>query len=331
MRTRIIAEVAQGYEGRPDYAAFFVRAAAKARADAVKFQIVFADDTAEPGYQYYDFYKQLEMDVAVWQGLRNLAGDLGVGFFADVSGDRAMAVARTIRPDAIKIHSSNFFNRALIRQAFEVADRVFVSLGGVTVEEVDSLVDEVGKWGCGGRLGLLYGFQAEPTPTELTGLARLPVLRARFPGIALGYMDHAPGESEDQIHLSAMAMALGVDWIEKHLTLDRFMEVEDFVSALEPREFARYVDALDRLWTAMGDGSLALNERELAYRDRAVKKLIAARDLPQGTVVAADDLVFKRTPRIPAGQGFHDPGAVVGRRLAKALGAGEPFIDEVFA
>lgn len=331
MRTKIIAEVAQGYEGRPDYTMLLVKAAAKAKADAVKFQIVFADDTAEPGYQYYDFYKQLEMDVEVWRAARELARSSGVQFFADVSGDRALAVAEAIRPDAIKIHSSNFFNRDLIRRAFAVADRVFVSLGGVTVEEIDALVAEVKGWGHGDRLGLLYGFQAEPTPTELTNLARIPALRARFPDVILGYMDHAPGDSDDQAHLSVMAMTLGIDWIEKHLTIDRFLEIEDYVSALEPREFARYVDTLHRLAAAMGDGALALNERELTYRDKAVKKLIAARALPAGAEVTAADLVFKRTARIEPGAGFHDPKAVVGRRLSTALAAGEPFLAEVFA
>lgn len=331
MRTKIIAEVAQGYEGRPDYTMLLVKAAAKARADAVKFQIVFADDTAEPGYQYYDFYKQLEMDVEVWRAARELARSSGVQFFTDISGDRALAVAEAIRPDAIKIHSSNFFNRDLIRRAFAVADRVFVSLGGVTVDEIDALVAEVEGWGHGDRLGLLYGFQAEPTPTELTNLARIPALRARYPRVALGYMDHAPGDSDDQAHLSVMAMTLGIDWIEKHLTIDRFLEIEDYVSALEPREFARYVDTLNRLAAAMGDGALALNERELTYRDKAVKKLIAARALPAGAEVAAADLVFKRTARIEPGTGFHDPSAVVGRRLATALEAGAPFLEEVFA
>ena len=44
VRPKIIAEIAQGYEGRPDYSDFYVRAAARAGADAIKFQIVDDDD-----------------------------------------------------------------------------------------------------------------------------------------------------------------------------------------------------------------------------------------------------------------------------------------------
>ncbi len=79
-----------------------------------------------------------------------------------------------------------------------------------------------------------------------------------------------------------MAMALGVDWIEKHLTISRFLEVEDYVSALEADEFADYVATIRRLEGAFGPADMALNDGEKKYRDKAVKKLIAARALQKG-------------------------------------------------
>ena len=331
MNTRIIAEVAQGYEGRPDYCDLYVRAAAKAGAAAVKFQIVFADDTAEPGYEHYEFYKQLEMDVGVWQGIKARAEALDILLFTDISGDRAMKIAETIRPDGIKIHSSNFFNRALIRRAFEVSDRVFVSLGGVEESEIQRLVDEVEDWGFRDRLGLLFGFQSEPTPIEMSKLAGLPLLRDRFPGMEIGYMDHAPVESDDQIHISLMAMTLGADWIEKHLTLSRYLEIEDCVSALEPDEFAHYVATLTRLSAAFGTAVTSLSEAERTYRDKSVKKLVAARNIESDRPITLEDIGFKRSPRIPPFQGFHDPRAILGKRLVKPLEAGAAILEENLA
>ena len=331
MRTKIIAEVAQGYEGKAEYCELYVKAAAKAGATAVKFQIVYADDTAEPGYEYYDFYKTLEIDVSVWQGIRRLADELGVLFFTDVSGDRAMKIAEAIRPDGIKINSSNFFNRALIRRAFDLADRLLISLGGVEEGEIDALLKEVEDWGGVDKLVLLYGFQAEPTPIEKSNLSRLPLLKRRFPGIEIGYMDHAPGESDDQTHLSLIAMALGADWIEKHLTLSRYLEVEDYVSALEPDEFAVYVATLERLDAAFGPEDMTLSDEERAYRDKAVKKIVAAQDLATGRLLSFEDIAFKRTPRIPPFEGFHDPASLLGRTLSKSVGRGDPITKDCLA
>jgi len=330
MKPKIMAEVAQGYEGRPDYALFYVKAAHKAGADAVKFQIVFADDTAEPGYEYYEFYKQLEMSLDDWLKVRALARELGVGFFADISGDRALEIARQIVPDGIKIHSSNFFNRNLIRSAFDIADKVFLSLGGVTVEEIDAVVEEIETWGTKENLVLLYGFQAEPTPIELSNIGRIPEFCNRYEGLQIGYMDHTPGDSLEREYISIMAMMAGVDWLEKHITIDRFMEVEDFVSALEPVEFKRYVQALEHAANAIGAGNLDLTKRELEYRDRSVKKLITARKVQAGTKLKIEDIAFKRTARIAVGEGFHDPATVVDRIMTKDLDVGMPILEDVF-
>ena len=63
----IIAEEAQGYapinDSKPslDIAILLVRAAASAGADAVKFQIIFVDELAEPGYEHYELFKNIKM------------------------------------------------------------------------------------------------------------------------------------------------------------------------------------------------------------------------------------------------------------------------------
>ena len=298
MPPKIIAEVAQGYEGKPDYCDFYVRTAAKAGADAVKFQIVYADDSAEPGYQYYDWYKQLEMDVTVWKRSREIAREQGILFFTDISGEQALLVAKHIRPDGIKIHASNFFNRDLIRQASQIADQLFVSIGGIKIEEVDAFLVECKSWGVADRLVLLYGYQAEPTPIEKSNLARISLLKQRYPEVPVGYMDHTAGEGTDHLGVSVMAMTLGAEWIEKHLTISRYMEVEDHVSAVEPQEFARYVKALRELAAALGPCTTELNEEERTYRDKAVKKLVMTRDLGVGEQLSVGDLQHKRTARI---------------------------------
>ena len=331
MTTRIIAEIAQGYEGRADYCDFYVRAAAKAGADAVKFQIVYADDVAEPGYQYYDWFKKLEMDIAVWKATKARAVEKNILLFTDVSGERALRVAETIKPDGIKIHSSNFFNRSVIRKALDIAPHVFVSLGGVAEDEIGRMIAEVKGWNALDRLTLLYGFQSEPTPVENSNLARLPLIRKRFPNIGLGYLDHVDGKDPDRLHVSVMAMTLGVDWIEKHLTLSRYLEVEDYVSALEPDEFADYVATIRRLEGAFGPADMALNPGEKRYRDKALKKIIAARAIEKGHAIALADLEFKRTPRIPEYSGFHDPAQVLGRKPARNIAAGDPILAEDLA
>jgi flagella basal body P-ring formation protein FlgA len=73
---------------------------------------------------------------------------------------------------------------------------------------------------------------------------------------------------------------------------------------------------------------MALNDAEKRYRDKSIKKLIAARDLEKGKAIVLADLEFKRTPRIPEYAGFHDPSGVLGRKLARKIAAGDPILLE---
>ena len=49
----VIAELAQGFEGRPDQARLLLQAAASAGADAAKFQLIYADELAAPDYRHW--------------------------------------------------------------------------------------------------------------------------------------------------------------------------------------------------------------------------------------------------------------------------------------
>lgn len=327
---KIIAEIAQGYEGKPDYCEYYVRAAAKAGAEAVKFQIVYADDVAEPGYEYYKWFKQLEMDVDVWKNVRQLATDLGVKLYCDISGERALKIAKEIDLDGIKIHSSNFFNRNLIKQAFETVPKVFIALGGAYEEEVDALIQEIDDWGFKDRLTLLYGFQSEPTPMKKSNLARLTYLKNKYNDFEIGYLDHLVGDHPEPSCVSALAVALGVDWIEKHLTISRYMEIEDYVSGLEPDEFSQYIATIRQLISAMGPKEFILNEDEKMYRGKAIKKILTNKEMKTGTVISESDFVLKRTAKLQPKEGIHDPKDIIGKTLKYDLNAEEPILKEHF-
>ena len=318
----IIAEVAQGYEGKPVLGELLIKGAAAAGADAIKFQIVYADDVAVPGYRYYDWYQQLEMPEEAWRQLKDSANRCGLAFYSDLSGERALKVAKQIRPDGVKIHSGNFFNHQLVDEALANFPRVLISTGGIQAEELEGFIRRHHLKPGSDQAVFLFGFQADPTPIESTQLARLPALQARLEGFELGFMDHTDGDGPDPIAVSLMALALGLRFFEKHLTLDRALKLEDYMSALEPARFTHYVQTLRRLDAALGSPSLELTQAEVSYRRKMVKKLIAARDLPAGHVLQEPDLVQKRQEF--EGDGFsYDPTKVFGRRLAHPIAAGE--------
>jgi N,N'-diacetyllegionaminate synthase len=318
----IIAEAAQGYEGSVDLALMLVRAAKAGQANAVKFQIIFASDLCEPGYVYYDLFKKLEMPAEAWRRIRDEAHRLGLEMVADVFGPASLEIVVSSEMDGIKLHSTNFFDDALTVASIETGKRLFVSIGGIEIDDVAAFVQR--HPAVLERGTILFGYQAEPTPINENKLNRISALRELF-GIDVGFMDHSDGDGCHTISLSAMALALGVSVFEKHITLDRALELEDYVSALPPSDFAAYASQLRDLATALGDASLTLSADEIAYRSRALKRVVAARDLAAGRTVEPKDIRLSR-PATP--EGLFNPIEAVGRTLSVSVSAGAPITKE---
>ena len=135
-QTYIIAEAAQGYEGSVDIAKLLIKAAHAAKADAVKFQVVYADGVCEKNYEHYDLYKQLELTQEEWQEVRDFAKQCELDFIVDVSSNISFNVIKNINVDGVKLHSTNFFNDELIENMLSLNKKFYLSIGGIKNNEI---------------------------------------------------------------------------------------------------------------------------------------------------------------------------------------------------
>jgi N,N'-diacetyllegionaminate synthase len=197
-----------------------------------------------------------------------------------------------------------------------------VSIGGIPFQDVTDFFDRH-RPGDDQKLTVLYGYQAEPTPIDRNNLYRVVALRDTL-GIDIGFMDHADGDGGDEVTLSAMALSLGVTVFEKHITLDRSLELEDFGSALAANEFGDYCASLRRLSGALGNDSLALVAEEQNYCEKASKRVLATHDLAAGTTITAEDVTLLR-PAEPGG--LFRAADAIGRTLRTDVDRNMP-IDE---
>ena len=293
MPVEIIAEAAQGYEGDPTLARMLARGAARAKADAVKFQLVYVDEVLAPGHQHYDIFRSLEMPRKAWEAVAREARREGIKFYLDIFGEQSLREAHALGADAVKIHSTDFFNASVVQLALKLMPRVFISIGGITADELGAFLAQH-QIRPEHPVCLLYGFQAEPTPVDANHLNRLAALRRRFPDYAFGFMDHTDAELAEALTLPLLALPFGVRCIEKHLTLDRPLHLEDYVSALSVQEFQTFVATIRRLEPALGAGDLALTPPERTYRKKALKAVVAHRPLKQGQTLTPADVCLKR-------------------------------------
>lgn len=322
----IIAELAQGFEGKPEQARLLLKAAAAASANAAKFQMVFADELATPDYKYYELFRSLEMSDEVWGGLATYAEELGIQLYADVFGERSLCLAERIGVRVVKLHGTDIANVGFLeRIARSSVPKVLLGAGGAFVSEVDRATRTlVGK-----EIVVLLGFQGYPTPNETNQIARVRLLadRARqaHPNVTIGFADHAPPESPLRYALAATALGAGAKVIEKHLTLGKAMKMEDYESALNPDEFAEFCRVMRSCAEAYGvaaqSENFGMSEAELGYRKMIRRHVVTSRELPTGTCLSPADLVLKRAG---AERVMTDLECAYGKTLKRALSANAP-------
>lgn len=319
MSLEIIAEAAQGYLGDPPAKTkLLVRMAAAAGADAVKFQLVYADELCTEQHHHFRLFSALEMADADWAAVAETCRAAKIPLYLDIFGPRSLELACRLGVRGLKVHSTDLLNLPLLRQVAEAPiRRVLLSTGGTFAPEIEEAAVLLGRK----ELVLLHGFQGYPTRLEDNHLARLDLLRARFPRAAIGFADHVPGNAPERLWLSAAAVGAGATVLEKHLTTALVMREEDHEAALNPDDFSGYAANMRRAYAALGEVKegldFGMSDGELAYREQMKKHVVAARDLPAGTVLEAADLALKRSEA--AEPVLHDLRAAQGRRLRAAL------------
>ena len=143
--------------------------------------------------------------------------------------------------------------------------------------------------------------------TELKKLFTVPV----------GYSDHTMG-----IEMPIMAVTLGAEIIEKHLTLSRKSDGPDHFCSSEPKEFQQMVLAIRNVEQARcGKDYFSKNIEHLR------RSISAARDLQVGERILEDDIKFLRPAEGLPPKYIHN---VLGKILRNPVKAGEKItLDDV--
>jgi N,N'-diacetyllegionaminate synthase len=300
MPIEIIAELAQGFEGRPEQARLLMKAAAAAGADAAKYQLVYADELATPDYKYYQLFRSLEMADEVWKGLAAYAAELGIQLHVDIFGTRSLQLATRIGVAAVKLHGTDIANIGLLNEvATSSVQKVLLGAGGAYARELQQAIDILSAK----KVVVLLGFQGYPTPNDTNQIARVRKLIERFghthPNVVVGFADHAPPETPLRYALAAVAIGAGATVLEKHLTLGQVMKLEDYESALNPDEFSEFTQLIRSCAQSFGVAKeiedFGMAEAEQAYRKMIRRHVVASRDLENGSKISPADLVLKRT------------------------------------
>jgi N,N'-diacetyllegionaminate synthase len=142
---------------------------------------------------------------------------------------------------------------------------------------------------------LQTGFQNYPTRIEDTSLKKLDILNAAFPNHPLSYADHIDAALPFALSFPVYAWLNGCDYLEKHICLDRAETRYDVESALELGQIEQLAQEIQRVSQCFSAGFISANET--AYYEKTLQKPVINVPLRSGQLVAARDIIFRRTDR----------------------------------
>jgi sialic acid synthase SpsE len=295
----VIAEAGANHNRDLGLARELIDLAAEAGADAVKFQTYTGRElysSKTPHFEYLDDDRspqELLDAIALprdWQPLlAEHARTRGITFFSTPFDNAAVDELAEIGVPALKIASFELVDLPLIRHAAATGIPLILSCGMATYGEIEDALAAVAAEG-NDQVALLRCASLYPAPPEIMNIRAMNTMRRAF-GVPVGLSDHTEG-----IAVAVGAAALGMDILEKHFTLDRTMQGPDHPFALEPSEVRDLVAGVRAVEAALGDGRLrgpsTLEAKEMYQLGR--RSLIAASDIPAGTVITREMLTTKR-------------------------------------
>ena len=299
----IIAEAGVNHNGDINLARRMVAEARNAGADYVKFQTAVPElviSSIAPKAEYQkgttgNAQSQLEMCRAIhlplcdYAGLNELCRQEGIGFMSTPFDLVSIDTLAPLGMDYWKIPSGEITNLPYLRKIGRRGERVIMSTGMSTIQEVEDAVQVLENAGTPrSNIYLLHCTTQYPTPMSDVNLRAMHALDAL--GCAgIGYSDHTQG-----IEVPVAAVAMGAKIIEKHFTLDRTLPGPDHRASLEPQELKAMVAAIRNIELAMGSGTKDVAEAERPNIEVARKSIVAARDIRRGEILCEENLTVKR-------------------------------------
>ena len=291
----IIAEIANAHQGNKVNALNLAKAAFKANAHSVKFQIYFAHEFLSKKHERYDHFKKQSFNRNQWvwiiKKLRKTSKKKFI--YADVFGLDALKLAIKLNLDGVKIHSSDLSNLELINHLKNYKKKIFISCGGSTFLEIYNVINFLRDR----NIILLHGFQSYPTSIEDANFKKLRDIKNFFGDkFSYGYQDHTSGGSVYNIYLCLISLGFDIQYLEKHITFDRKKKGVDYFSSLEPAKFKSFVDIILKASISTNKKNLWFSKKELTYRDQVKKNWVAIKNIEKEQKLSFSNIKMLRHP-----------------------------------
>ena len=265
----IIAEIGINHNGSVSLAKKMIDIAVTTGCDAVKFQkrtvdVVYTKEelakerTSVFGKTNGDLKRGLEFGEEEYREIDDYCRQHGIMWFASCWDEQAVDFVEDFDVPCYKIASASLTDDNLLKYTRSKGKPVLLSTGMSTMEQIRHAVSVLGE----DDLILYHCTSTYPSNADETNLRVIETFRKEF-SCPIGYSGHERGVTP-----SVLAVALGANSVERHITTDRTNWGSDQAASLEMAGLYHLVRDVRQTPVLLGDGEKVVYPRELPIIDK---------------------------------------------------------------
>ena len=211
--------------------------------------------------KYIDYKNKIEFQKKEYDEINHYCKEKNLDWSASVWDINSLNfIVKNYKVPFIKIASASINNLELLKEVAKSNIQIIMSTGMSTLKEIDEAFNIIIK---NSKIDpvLMHTNSSYPTPKDEINLNLIPFLKERYK-CKVGYSGH-----EKNLEPTVIAISLGANVIERHITLSHDMWGTDQSSSLE-------VHAMDLLYKRSKDvvAYLGSNKKEVTKSELAIRK-----------------------------------------------------------
>ena len=270
------------------------------------------------GKTYGEHREFLELSFEEHKECFDYAKSKGLDFVETLCGLSCIDILNYFTPDYLKVASRDLTNLPLLDALAQTELPLIISTGMAGKKELDDAIDIITKYH--NDLGILHCVSEYPTRPENVNLKTINYLQKNYGEFKIGYSDHTIGISSP-----ALAVALGAEIIEKHITIDRRMKGTDQKGSLGPDGVNRMIRDIRLTEMSLGNEEIHIVENVKPAQIKLERSIASKRNLKAGEILTEDDIHL-----LSPGDGYKwaDKDKLVGQKMTKDLNKNEIIYPE---
>lgn len=233
------------------------------------------------GKTYGEHRAFLELSDEEHSEIYRYAKEKGLEFVETICARGCFSLFRHFLPDRLKVASRDLTNLPLLESMAETKIPIILSTGMGGREELDNALNIITKYH--DDITILHCLSQYPSEYKNINLNTIPYLKESYPEYTIGYSDHSIG-----IVIPAVAVALGAEVIEKHITLDRNMKGTDHKVSLGPDGISRMVRDIRNVERAMGKKSIFISDAVKDTQTKLERSIASVRKIKKDEVITLE-------------------------------------------